>query len=120
MTNLIQCDKCKNVISSDRIKVYDKTIKPGTEARLWKCPHCKHKHLVTVIDKAVRRIMETIKKDRRKIGNINKKARSGVMNLEQMKYNLNRVDKLNEEIDKRTKKLDKRMKGLINEYKEEV
>lgn len=119
--NLIQCSECKNVVSEGRVEVYDNEIKPGIQARVWVCPHCKHKHLITVMDKAARRMMEANKEDRKKIGNINRVAinqRSrGVLNRTQARNNIDRIEKLEDVIKERTKELDKRMKGLIDEYK---
>lgn len=105
-----------------RIKVYDKVLEPGIQARLWKCPHCNKRYLVTVMDKTARRMMKANKDDRRKIGNISRVARSqremNKLNVTKVRSNIERVEKLEKTIEDRTKKLDERMQGLIEKYKE--
>lgn len=122
MNNLIQCDKCKNIINPKNIKVYDTNIKPGIQARIWNCTHCNAKHLVTVMDKTARRMMKANKEDREKIGRINKVAihqrSTEKLNVTQAQQNVKRIEQLEKSIADRTKKLDDRMQGLIKEYKD--
>lgn len=120
MDNLIQCDRCKNIINPKNIKIYDTNIGSGIQARLWNCTHCNEKHLITVMDKTARRMMKDNKEDREKIGMINKVAihqRSvEKLNLTQAQYNIKRVEQLEKSIADRTKKLDDRMQGLVDKY----
>lgn len=75
-----------------------------------------------VMDKTSRRMMQENKKDREKIGNINKRAQTlkGQYQLteEQAMKNLSQVEKIQARIDKRTKELDERSQRLANEYQE--
>lgn len=106
------------------MKVYDKEIKPGIQARLWTCHHCNDNHLIMVMDKKSRRMMKENREDRERIGGINRKSqqlkKQNKFTSEQAQDALKRMEEVEECINERTSKLDIYTKRLINEYKEEV
>ena len=124
MDNLTQCESCRKYIQPNQINIYDKTIKPGIQSRQWKCIHCNHDHIVIVMDKTTRRLMKENKKDRERIGGINRNSqllrRQQKFTSKQAQESLKRMEVIGERIDKRTKELDERSRKLIDEYKEKV
>lgn len=124
LDNLTQCESCNKHIHPNKIKIYDKTIKPGIQSRQWKCIHCNHEHLVIVMDKFTRRMMKENKKDRGRIGGINRRAQNlreqNNFTSEQAQDALKQMEVIEERINKRTDELDKRSRKLIDEYKEKV
>ncbi len=122
MLNLIQCESCKGLISGAAVNIHDKQIKPGIQARVWDCNNCGHEHFIMVMDKTSRRMMQENKKDREKIGNINKRAQilkgQNQLTEEQAVKDLSQVEMIQARIDKRTKELDERSQRLANEYQE--
>lgn len=122
MINFIQCESCNKKMPGSAVNIHDKQIKPGIQARVWDCNRCKHEHFIMVMDKTSRRMMQENKKDRQKIGNINKRAQilkgQNQLTGEQATKNLSQVEKIQARIDKRTKELDEHSQRLANEYQE--
>ena len=120
MFNIVHCDNCEGVIFPKQVEIKDEPLKPGIQIRYWKCPICNHRHLIMVLDKKSRRMIEENKKDRIKIDNINKRAavlkESNRFTDKQAQSFLSQVEKLNERIDKRTVELDNHSKNLLRKY----
>lgn len=124
MSQLNQCESCNKHIQSNLIDVRDKQIKPGIQKRSWKCIHCNHEHLIIVTDKISRRMMKENKKDRERIGGINRKSqllrKQDKFTSLQAQEALKKMEEIEQRINDRTTKLDERSRMLIDEYKEKV
>lgn len=122
MTNTISCESCNQNVDPNKVKVYNKTIKPGIQARYWGCPKCKHRTPIIVMDKVSRRMMEDNRKDRDKIGGINRNSQMlrsrNKFTSEQAQDALSRMEVIEDRINKRTKELDERSQSLIDEHQE--
>lgn len=122
MSRYTKCESCDTLIQPNQINIYDKTIKPGIQARLWECPSCNHKQLIMVSDKTARRMMQDNRKDREKISGINKQSallrKNNKLTQHKAQSFLDQVETLQGRIDERTEELDKRVRSLTNEYQE--
>ncbi|GGB56727.1 hypothetical protein GCM10011409_37860 [Lentibacillus populi] len=122
MSRYTKCESCDTLIQPNQINIYDKTVKPGIQARLWECPSCNHKQLIMVSDKTARRMMQDNRKDREKISGINKQSallrKNNKLTQTKAQTFLMQVEKIQRQIDKRTEQLDTRVRSLTNEYQE--
>lgn len=122
MFNITQCDKCEGLIFPKQMQVQDKEIKPGKQMRYWSCPVCNHHHVIVVMDKTSRRLMQQNRKDNEKITGIHKQS-SQLRKANQLTENkiqslTKQIETIEQRIDKRTIELKERSEKLLHEYQE--
>lgn len=104
------------------MQVEDKEIKPGKQMRYWSCPVCNHQHVIMIMDKTSRRLMQQNKRDSEKIAGIHKRMnqlRNANQLTESRKQSLiKQCDSIQEDIDNRKEDIDQRSKRLHHEYQE--
>src|SRR5690625_445198 len=119
MNRLTKYDSCNSLLQRNKINIYDNTNKPGIQQRLLMCPNCNHKHLIIVMDKKARRMMQENKKDRDRIAGIGKRSgklkQSNQLTGSQAESLQRQTEKLWGDIEKRTAELDEYSKRLMNE-----
>ncbi|WP_040981061.1 hypothetical protein [Oceanobacillus jeddahense] len=122
MFNITQCDECNGLIFPKQMQVQDKEIKPGKQMRYWNCPVCNHQHVIMIMDKTSRRLMQQNKKDNEKISGIHKQStqlrKANQLTESKTQSFLNQIDTIQQRIDKRKKDIDQRSKKLLHEYQE--
>lgn len=122
MFKITQCDNCNGLIFPKQLQVDDKEIKPGMQMRYWSCPVCNHHHVIMIMDKVSRRMMQDNKKDKEKIAGIHKRSSqlriANQLTESKIKSQEKQIESIKRRIDKRTADLDQRSQRLLREYQE--
>lgn len=120
MIHVIECDKCNKHNYPNQLQIKNITIKPGIQKRLWNCVHCNQEHLIMITNKKTRRLMKENKRDRERIGKINKRSqllhKQNNFTPGQAKKALLDVEKIEERIKERTEEINKLSRELMDEY----
>lgn len=119
---ITRCDKCNGLIFPKQMQVQDKEIKPGKQLRYWSCPLCNHRHVIMIMDKTSRRLMQQNKRDSEKIAGINKQSsqlrKANQLTESKVQSFSNQIESIQQRIKQRKKELDERSKRLFHEYQE--